>query len=97
MSTQKLFHPIQIGDITLAHRVIFAPCTRLRNTASHVPTDLVIEHYSQRASVPGTLLVTEATYIWGQASGLNNAPGIWNDEQVAGWKKVCTLLLKLNV
>ena len=89
MSIPALFQPIRIGNVTLKHRVVLAPMTRLRNSALHVPTDLVVEHYSQRASVPGTLLITEAAYIAPQASGQPFAPGIWNDAQTAGWKRVC--------
>ncbi|RPD53056.1 NADH:flavin oxidoreductase/NADH oxidase [Lentinus tigrinus ALCF2SS1-7] len=86
--TPALFQPIQVGEMTLNHRIVLGPQTRLRNTAEHVPTDLVTEFYAQRASVAGTLLITEATYISPQASGQPHAPGIWNDEQVAAWKKV---------
>lgn len=86
--TPALFSPIQVGDITLGHRVVLAPQTRYRADAAHVPTDLNVEFYKQRASVPGTLLITEATFIAPQASGQPHAPGIWNDEQVAAWKKV---------
>ena len=67
------------------------PQTRLRNTADHVPTDLVTEFYAQRASVPGTLLITEATYIAPYAGSQPHAPGIWSEEQIAAWKKVCLL------
>ena len=88
MSTPVLFQPIRVGDMTLKHRVVLAPMTRLRNSAAHVPTDIVVEHYAQRASVPGTLIITEAVYIAPQASGQPFAPGIWNDAQIEGWKKV---------
>ena len=87
-TTPALFQPIRIGDITLAHRVVLPPLTRLRNDAAHVPTDVMLEYYTQRASTPGTLLITEATYVSGQSSGLPHAPGIWNDAQIAAWKKV---------
>ena len=88
MSTPALFQPIKVGDITLAHRVVLAPLTRYRNDDAHVPTELGVEYYKQRGSVPGTLLITEGTYISGQASGQPNAPGIWNDAQITAWKKV---------
>lgn len=88
MSTPALFQPIQVGDIKLGHRVVFAPLTRFRADAAHVHTDLGVEYYKQRASVPGTLLITEATYITAQAGGMPHVPGIWNDAQVAAWKKV---------
>jgi NADPH2 dehydrogenase len=49
---------------------------------------MVAEYYAQRASVPGTLLITEATFIAPQAGGYDNAPGIWSKEQITGWKTV---------
>jgi 2,4-dienoyl-CoA reductase-like NADH-dependent reductase (Old Yellow Enzyme family) len=49
----------------------------------------VVERYAARASIPGTLLISEATYITHKASGDSfNVPGIWSDEQAAAWKKV---------
>ena len=87
-TTSPLFQPMVVGDMNLAHRVVLAPMTRYRNDDAHAPTEMGIEYYKQRASVPGTLLITEATFISGQASGQPNAPGIWNDTQVAAWKKV---------
>ena len=87
-STSALFRPIRVGDVTLSHRVVLAPLTRLRNDDDHVPTDLVAEYYAQRASVPGTLLITEGTFIAQRAGGYNNVPGIWNDDQIKAWKTV---------
>jgi NADPH2 dehydrogenase len=42
----------------------------------------------QRASVPGTLIITEATFISPRASGYPNVPGIYNADQVAAWKEI---------
>lgn len=86
--TPALFQPIKVGDITLGHRVVLAPMTRLRSDNKHVPTDLVIEYYVQRAAVPGTLLITEGVFIAPPAGGMPNVPGIWSEEQVVAWKKV---------
>ena len=89
IATSKLFQPVQIGNITLAHRVVLAPLTRLRANTRGVHTDLAVEHYAQRASVPGTLLITEAASVCRAAEGRSpNAPGVWNDEQIAAWKRV---------
>ncbi|KII86958.1 hypothetical protein PLICRDRAFT_114056 [Plicaturopsis crispa FD-325 SS-3] len=89
MSSLKLFQPIQVGDITLGHRVVLAPLTRFRANDAHVHAgDLPREYYEQRASTPGTLLISEATFIAPQAGGYPNVPGIWNDDQIAGWKKI---------
>ncbi|KAL6901181.1 hypothetical protein GGI43DRAFT_433923 [Trichoderma evansii] len=88
MSDSRLFQPLKIGDITLQHRVVMAPLTRFRANKQHVPLPLMKEYYSQRASTPGTLLITEATFISQRAAGYENAPGIWTKEQIAGWKQV---------
>lgn len=84
----KLFKPIRVGNIELKHRVVLAPLTRYRATKAHVPTDLMVDYYAQRASTPGGLLITEATFIAARAGGYEQVPGIWSDEQVEGWKKV---------
>ncbi|OSX62236.1 hypothetical protein POSPLADRAFT_1056819 [Postia placenta MAD-698-R-SB12] len=84
----KLFQPTKVGTSILSHRVVLAPLTRFRADKAHVHGDLAVEYYAQRASVPGTLLITEATFIAAKAGGYDNVPGIWNDEQVAGWKRV---------
>lgn len=84
----KLFTPLQIGNVTAQHRIIMAPLTRYRADDFHVPLPIVKEYYEQRASVPGTLLITEATFVSPRGSGFANVPGIWNDAQIAAWKEV---------
>ena len=87
----KLFQPIKLGQHWLSHRVVLAPLTRYRANKAHVHGDLAVAYYDQRATIPGTLLITEATFISAKAGGYDNIPGIWNDEQVAGWKRVSLL------
>lgn len=87
-SSSSLFQPIRVGASELKHRIVHAPLTRFRANKDHVHGDLGVKYYAQRASTPGTLLITEATPIAAKAAGLNNVPGIWNEEQIAGWKKV---------
>ena len=87
--SSALFQPIQVGDVTLAHRVVLAPLTRFRANNKRTHTGLAVEYYAQRASFPGTLLITEAAYVSHAAEGMTaHLPGIWNDEQVAAWKRV---------
>src|SRR6202035_4997960 len=45
------------------------------------------EYYSQRAS-DGGLIFTEATAVAASGRGYRGAPGIYSDEQVAGWKRI---------
>src|ERR1700761_9664237 len=87
-SQKQLFTPVQIGPITLEHRVVMAPLTRSRSQQpGDVPSDLMLEYYGQRAS-DGGLIISEATAISPTARGWYGAPGFYNDAQVAGWKRI---------
>jgi len=84
----SLADPLRVGNISLKHRLIMAPLTRFRANDAHVPLPIVTEYYAQRASVPGTLLITEATVISARASGYANVPGIHTAAQISQWKEV---------
>lgn len=84
----RLFEPLQIGPYELSSRLVMAPLTRFRADDNHVPLPMVKEYYTQRACVPRTLIITEATFISGRAAGYPNAPGIWSPEQISAWKDV---------
>ncbi|KAJ7117178.1 NADH oxidase family-domain-containing protein [Mycena epipterygia] len=85
----KLFEPLTVGTVALQHRVVVVPMTRLKASTEHVPyLPLVSEYYTQRASKPGTLLITESTFIAARAGGSAHVPGIWSPEQIAAWKVV---------
>ena len=88
MSNSRLFKPLKVGNIELKNRVAMAPLTRFRASDEHVILPMAAEYYGQRASTPGTLLITEATYISKQHGGYPNVPGIHNQEQIDAWKKV---------
>lgn len=85
-----LFSPIRVGKLQLLHRIVHAPLTRRRGTReTAVPLlPIVAEYYSQRASKPGTLLITEATTVAPEGAGVLHVPGIYSDEQVAAWGEV---------
>ncbi|RKG53328.1 alkene reductase [Acinetobacter cumulans] len=78
--------PLILGDLHLKNRVVMAPLTRSRATADRVPTDMMAQYYAQRASAG--LIISEATVISEEANGYLNTPGLFNDAQVQGWKKV---------
>ncbi|KAF7341348.1 FMN-linked oxidoreductase [Mycena venus] len=86
-TTSPLFKPLKVGNINLQHRVVLAPLTRYRANEAHVPLlPLVSDYYGQRASKPGSLLITEATFVAARAGGGANVPGIWSVEQIEAWK-----------
>ena len=78
--------PIRIGDWELRNRVIMAPLTRCRSSEGRVPNDLMRQYYQQRASAG--LIISEATSISPMGVGYPNTPGIWSQDQIAGWKRV---------
>jgi N-ethylmaleimide reductase len=82
----SLFDPIAFGAIVAPNRIMMAPLTRGRATRSHVPTPLMGEYYSQRASAG--LIISEATGITQQGLGWPYAPGLWSKEQVNAWKPI---------
>jgi NADPH2 dehydrogenase len=86
--SSRLFQPLKVGKVELSNRIVMAPLTRFRADKSHVPHPFVPEYYEQRASYPGTLLITEATFISAKAGGYDNVPGIYNQAQIDAWKKV---------
>jgi 2,4-dienoyl-CoA reductase-like NADH-dependent reductase (Old Yellow Enzyme family) len=82
-----LFDSIQVGDLTLPNRIIMAPLTRAHAPgADRVPNALMAEYYAQRASAG--LILSEATSVTPMGVGYADTPGIWSDEQVAGWKRI---------
>lgn len=84
--SNDLFTPLTLGALELPNRVVMAPLTRSRSPEDRIPNDLNVEYYRQRAGAG--MIISEATVISTEAVGYIDTPGIWNDDQVAGWKKV---------
>ena len=70
----------------LPNRIFMAPLTRARAGREGVPNELMARYYAQRAGAG--LIISEATGISREGLGWPNAPGLWNDAQVEGWKPV---------
>jgi N-ethylmaleimide reductase len=82
-----LLMPYRLGDLALRNRIVMAPLTRTRaENGAHVPNDLMVEHYAQRASAG--LIITEGTWVSEEAQGWYGVPGIYNREQGHAWRKV---------
>ena len=81
----SLFKPLQVGDMSLANRIVMAPLTRNR-APDATPTPLMVEYYTQRATAG--LLISEATAISQQGQGYSDVPGLYGSEQLQGWKKI---------
>jgi N-ethylmaleimide reductase len=86
MTDQTLFSPYLLGDIPLANRVVMAPMTRNRAAGGFVPGPLAADYYAQRASAG--LIIAEAAQISQQGQGYQDTPGIYDADQVEGWRRV---------
>ncbi|MFY0479574.1 alkene reductase [Achromobacter marplatensis] len=82
----SLFEPLRVGDLTLRNRIVMAPLTRQRASEGRVPSDLMVDYYTQRADAG--MILTEATSVTPQGVGYADTPGLWSTEQVKGWRKV---------
>ncbi|KAJ7816095.1 NADH:flavin oxidoreductase/NADH oxidase [Mycena leptocephala] len=67
-----------VGDVELAHRVMFAPVTRYHVDDAHMPLPHVAEYYEQHWESPHLR----------DNSHHPNTPGIWSNDQIAAWKAV---------
>ena len=72
----------------MKHRVVMAPLTRLRADENHVPQPMSKSYYEQRASVPGTLLITEATLISAPSGGSAHSMGLYTEEHIRAWRTI---------
>jgi len=86
MNTPNLFTPVRLGTLEAPNRIVMAPLTRMRTGPDRVPTALMADYYAQRAAAG--LILSEATAISRQATGCPNSPGIYTEEQIAGWQQV---------
>jgi N-ethylmaleimide reductase len=81
-----LFYPMRVGALDLPNRIWMSAMTRTRATEDNVPTDVMAAYFAQRAEAG--LMVTDCTAVSEQARGVIRGPGIWRDDQFAGWRTV---------
>ncbi|WAJ31001.1 alkene reductase [Antarcticirhabdus aurantiaca] len=82
---KKLLQNHDLAGRRLNNRIVMAPMTRARRP-DLVPDRETATYYRQRASAG--LIVSEGTPVSPEAQGYIDVPGIWSDEQVAGWRLV---------
>ncbi len=81
-----LFNPARLGSLELKNRIAMAPMTRARATPDHIPTEIMATYYAQRASAG--LIITEGTAPSKNGAGYARIPGLYNEAQVEGWRKI---------
>jgi N-ethylmaleimide reductase len=89
MKEYKLFEATKLGTTTLLNRIVMAPLTRSR-AIGNIPNDLMAKYYEQRSQAG--LIITEGTSPSPNGLGYARIPGIFNEQQVEGWKKVTNVV-----
>ncbi len=86
MTTQpSLFQPLSAGPLSLGNRIAMAPMTRSR-APGNVPNALMREYYGQRNGAG--MVITEGTSPAPEGLGYARIPGLFTDEQAAGWGEI---------
>ncbi len=80
-----LFTPAQLGGLPLKNRIVMAPLTRSR-AIGNLPNELMAQYYRLRAEAG--LIITEGTSPSPNGLGYARIPGLFNAEQVQGWRRV---------
>lgn len=81
-----LLTPLSTSKVEFRNRVVMAPMTRSRAEQGNIPGPLMVEYYQQRASAG--LIITEGTSPSPNGLGYPRIPGLFNEAQMQGWKKV---------
>ena len=81
-----LFTPVKVGSLELPNRIVMSPMTRIRADKGCVPSERMVRYYAQRASAG--LIITEGTHPSPMGRGYTYPPGLHNEEQAEGWRKV---------
>ena len=81
-----LFDAFSLRATPLSNRIVMSPLTRSRASSDNTPTSLMADYYAQRASAG--LIITEGTSPSPNGLGYARIPGLFNEAQVQGWKRV---------
>ncbi|AQQ54034.1 oxidoreductase [Planococcus lenghuensis] len=92
-----LNHPINIGSIELANRLIAAPMQQYRGSAEGYATDYHAGHYSRFAAGGLGLVIIESTSIAESGRLFQNDIGIFSDRHISPLKNVTEAVHKHGV
>lgn len=85
----KLFTPIKIREIEFANRIWIAPmCMYACDNQDGIVGEFHLVHHSTFAAGGAGLIIAEATGVTPEGRISPWCPGIWNEDQVAAWRKI---------
>ncbi len=86
-----LFDPLQLRGIKLRNRIGVAPMCQATSTDGFV-NDWHLVHLGARALGGASLVMFEATAVEPHARITNRDTGLWRDEQIEGYARVCRFI-----
>ncbi|MFC3892346.1 NADH:flavin oxidoreductase/NADH oxidase [Lentzea rhizosphaerae] len=86
-----LFSPLTLREVTLPNRIAVSPMCQYSATDG-LPDDWHLVHLGSRAVGGAGLVIAEATAVEPRGRISAQDVGIWNDEQVAAWKRITTFI-----
>jgi len=87
----KIFSPIDIGQMKLPNRLVIPPMgTGYAREDGHL-TDMFYNYWRERAKGGWGLLIVEVTAVDPLGKGMLKQPGIWSDEFVDGFKHLTSI------
>ncbi|CAG2120261.1 unnamed protein product, partial [Medioppia subpectinata] len=90
-----LFAPLTIKGVTLKNRIGVSPMVTWQ-AVDGIPNDFHVAHYGQFALGGVGLVMVESTAVEPRGLITPADTGIWNDEQVEGWRRITTLIKSLG-
>jgi 2,4-dienoyl-CoA reductase-like NADH-dependent reductase (Old Yellow Enzyme family) len=89
MSQPALFEPFTIRNVTVRNRIWVAPmCQYSCFNEDGIVGDWHMAHLGSFAIGGAGLVMAEATGVTPEGRITPRCPGLWNDEQIAAWKRV---------
>ncbi len=82
-----MFAPFKLRDMTLENRIVVSPMAQYK-AVDGCPTDWHLVHYGERAKGGAGLVYIEMTCVSAEGRITPGCPGLYNDEQVAAWKRI---------
>jgi len=87
----RLFEPIKFRDLTIGNRAWVSPMCQY-SAVDGVPTDWHLVHLGRFAVGGAGLVLAEATAVEPEGRISPADTGLWNDDQVAAWRRITDFL-----
>jgi anthraniloyl-CoA monooxygenase len=82
-----MFAPLKLREMTVENRITVSPMA-MYSAVDGVPNDFHFVHLGERALGGAGLVFTEMTCVSPEGRISPGCTGLWNQDQVAGWKRI---------